>query len=139
MYQPEQPYLSITVPTVDTLRYSTLLKAALEHNACVLLIGESGVGKTLVVTTTLDQAVDPQRMIQVEMGFSAQTSSCVTQVQLESRLERVAQGVWGAPAGKRIAVFIDDINLPTPEQYGAQPPIELLRQLKVRASAGITG
>ena len=63
------------------------------------------------------------------MNFSAQTSSKQTQLIFESKLNKKGKALLGARPGEKTIIFIDDINMPTTEEYGAQPTIELLRQI----------
>ncbi|VEL17873.1 unnamed protein product, partial [Protopolystoma xenopodis] len=79
---------------------------------------------------TLNRIAEPQNYIPVFLNFSAQTNSNRTQEMIEAKLEKKKKGVLGAPANKRIVLFVDDLNMPRMDTYGSQPPIELLRQIQ---------
>ena len=67
--------------------------------------------------------------IAIILNFSAQTDSNSTQNNIEGKLEKKRKKTMGAKGTLKSLIFIDDVNMPSVEQYGAQPPIELLRQL----------
>ncbi|XP_033124826.1 dynein heavy chain 6, axonemal-like [Anneissia japonica] len=180
------------VTTVDTIRYSFLTSLLLLNKHPVLITGDSGVGKSAVVTHVLKrlarsrgastehgtilgevlqysergtsvlsniasltsgflgdddfQTGEVQLKSMLEMGvggpsremaeaivsttlqLSAQTKADRIQAQIQHKLIKKGKNMMVAPRGKRLIVFVDDLNLPAPEEFGAQPPLELIRQ-----------
>uniref|UniRef100_A0A7N9AZR1 Dynein, axonemal, heavy chain 6 n=1 Tax=Mastacembelus armatus TaxID=205130 RepID=A0A7N9AZR1_9TELE len=129
-YNKEEPFFEMLVPTTDTVRYGYLMKKLLSVRRSVLFTGGTGVGKSVVARGLLNSIQEKAGYVPVYINFSAQTSSARTQEIIESKLEKKRKNVLGAPANKRLVVFVDDLNMPKLDSYGSQPPIELLRQFQ---------
>jgi dynein heavy chain len=63
------------------------------------------------------------------VGYSAQTKPVNLRDVFEIKLDKKKKTLLGPPAGKKLLLFVDDLNMPALEVYGAQPPNELLRQV----------
>uniref|UniRef100_A0A6I8N290 Dynein axonemal heavy chain 1 n=1 Tax=Ornithorhynchus anatinus TaxID=9258 RepID=A0A6I8N290_ORNAN len=120
-------FADIIIPTMDTIQMSHLLGMLLTNRKPVLCIGPTGTGKSLTISDKLLKNL-PLEYISHFLTFSARTSANQTQDFIDSKLDKRRKGVYGPPLGRSYIFFIDDLNLPALETFGAQPPIELLRQ-----------
>ncbi|KAL6436551.1 hypothetical protein ACFW04_004787 [Cataglyphis niger] len=124
---PETKYADIEVPTKDNVRNAALIGYLLINETNILCAGPTGSGKTLTILAKLSRNM-PKKYICDFVNFSARITAGQTQDLIDAKLDKRRKGIYGPPILKRQIFFIDDLNMPALDEYGAQPPIELIRQ-----------
>ncbi|KAF1790945.1 P-loop containing nucleoside triphosphate hydrolase [Phytophthora cactorum] len=109
-------------PNTPFHKIMTMLTAGIH----TLLVGETGVGKTTVIEREIEALSDAYNVL--VMNFSSATSSATTQDMIENVMEKRSLNRFGPVGGRKLVTFIDDMNMPTKDLFGSQPPLELLRQ-----------
>ncbi len=123
-------FFSLFVPTADTEKYAYLMDQSVNSMRPAFFTGETGVGKSTILRNLLMRKQASGDVSAIFLVFSATTSSLETQLSIESKLEQKKyKKILGAPGQTKGVIFVDDVNMPGRETSGAQPPIELLRQL----------
>jgi len=98
------------------------------HAIPVLVIGPTGVGKTQIINSELAHK-KPEDFLIIKMNFTAKLMPETVQQNFMTRVDKKKRGTFGPKQVSQKGIwFIDDLNLPAPDTYGFQAPLELLRQ-----------
>lgn len=121
-------FSDILVPTIDTMRTTWFIKLMNNLKIPVLLVGETGTSKTAIIQSFL-RSLNYDKYNKLIINFSSRTTSMDVQRNIESIVEKRTKDIYGPSPGKKLIIFIDDMNMPLVDTYGTQQPIALLKLL----------
>jgi dynein heavy chain len=134
---------TIIVPTSEGTCIKELLDCLITWNQHPLLTGSGGTGKTAYMSDFIAERMFPKtKTNNADVGSGEKAEYFIKKMQfstfttppdiqsnvLESMLQKKATRTITSKSSQKTLFVIDDINMPEKEQYGAQPPLELIRQ-----------
>ncbi|XP_068120652.1 dynein axonemal heavy chain 9 isoform X1 [Hyperolius riggenbachi] len=126
-FDPEMPLQACLVHTTETIRVRYFMDKLLEKRRPVMLVGNAGTGKSVLVGEKLS-SLEPDEYLIKNVPFNYYTTSAMLLAILEKPLEKKSGRNYGPPGTKKLIYFIDDMNMPEVDTYGTVQPHTLIRQ-----------
>nr|XP_039332256.1 dynein heavy chain 17, axonemal [Saimiri boliviensis boliviensis] len=124
---PDVPLQASLVHTTETIRIRYFMDLLMEKSWPVMLVGNAGTGKSVLMGDKLDSLNTDFYLVQA-VPFNFYTTSAMLQGVLEKPLEKKSGRNYGPPGTKKLIYFIDDMNMPEVDKYGTVAPHTLIRQ-----------
>jgi dynein heavy chain, axonemal len=122
----DTPLQAVLVHTAETIRVRFFLDVLMDIKHPVMLVGNAGVGKTVIINDKLHSLSENFAVTNIPFNFY--TTSEMLQKVLEKPLEKKAGRNYGPPGTKSMIYFIDDLNMPEVDEYGTVSPHTIIRQ-----------
>ncbi|XP_072570592.1 dynein axonemal heavy chain 11 isoform X2 [Paramormyrops kingsleyae] len=120
------PLQMVLVHSAETICLTYLMDLLLLKGKPVMLVGNAGAGKTILVSDRVARLKEDYVLTKVP--FNYYTTSAMLQRVLEKPLEKKAGRNYAPPGTKRLIYFIDDLNMPEVDTYGTVQAHTLVRQ-----------
>jgi len=125
----EKPkFAQLIIPTLDSVRFEKLLQLSYIVDKSSLLVGGAGTAKTSVIMQFMGK-FNSESTATKTLTFSSVTTPMIFQTSLEGAVEKRQGRTFGPPGGKNMIVFVDDISMPSINDWGDQVTNEIVRQL----------
>lgn len=117
--QPGGSFAELIIPITDSIRVSRVFNILINAGRHVLLVGPTGTGKSIIISNELRSSFDNDTYSSINLSFSAQTSSNQTQRIIDGNMEKKRKQVYGPSMNKTGIIFVDDLNMPEKQTWGA--------------------
>ena len=98
-FDKDAQFFDLLVPTIDTIKYSNIIEQMLDIEKPLILTGDSGVGKSVLVGNLLTDLKERKKVSTIFLNFSAQTKAKEVQLAIESKLVKKGKTLFGARTG----------------------------------------
>ena len=122
----QKPIEQVLIPTNEVAAMTFISRLLVSHEIHTLFHGPE-TSKTLVAKTLMENIFDNTYICRNLPLANCSTTKGVLNTLISYMHKH--HGVWGPLVDHHLVVFLDNINSVKPEIYGAQPPLELIRQL----------